>query len=557
MRIRSFIAICLAVILALSLAACGKNPEVVNPDNKPADSGATTTTAGETKQQDTTEVKEDDKYGGTASIVITGDVQSLIIAASQGGNDDCTIAMILFDFLTMYNPNTGEYEGRILESWEHNEDYTEWTMHVRPGIKWHDGVELTAEDIVFTSEYLANPDLDIYAGMQVESTEQYELVDKYTYKIKTEYPNTSVLAAWSTPLPKHIWENVDPSNFSKAKEGSAPIGCGPFKFVEYKVGEYIKFERFDDYWGGKPYLDTLYLRIIGDNSAAVAALESNQVDFVNVDATIAETMVNKEGISLFKGASGNVMRLYFNNEEPRFQDVRVRQAFAHLMQREVYCEQAMKGFADPAYSDWAPTDFYYLGDAYKKYDYNIDKACELLEEAGWKVGADGIREKDGERLEFEAFYSAAQAGTALLIMQPVFEQAGIKLIPKMPDDATLDEIWDTHNYTLMIMGTTMGPDPSRYSYIFGTADPTWNIMVYYDETVYNLFLQAMGALNEDEQKQLYQQIQTELANQLPNIPLWYRHTIYAINSKLRIEEATPVGYLHWKFLHYDKLYMMK
>ena len=510
--------------------------------------GETTATAGEAKA-------EEDRYGGTATFVIPTDPSDINFYASQGGNVDCQIAMTYSDWLTMYNPNTGVYEGRLLESWEHNEDATEWTMHVRQGVKWHDGVDLTAEDIVFTYEYLRNPNLDIVSTVEVNDKERYEIVDKYTYKVLTDEPNTAELADWFSPMPKHIWENVDPAGFSKAPEGTCAVQCGPYKMTEYKVGEYIRFDRFDDYYGGKPYLDTIYFRVIGDTTSAIAALESGQVDFVTVDATSAETVQGKPGIAIWKGASGNVNRLYFNMDDPRFQDVRVRQAIAHLMQREVYTAQAMRGYADPAYSDWAPTDFYYVGDAYAKYDYSIEKANALLDEAGWVKGSDGVREKDGQRLEFEMLYTstAAQAGTAMLIMQPSFEQAGIRIIPKMPDDATMSGLWDTHDFVMFDAGTTMGPDPSRYSYIFAIGKEN-NIMLYEEDDVTELFNKAAAAIDTEEQKKLYEQIQYELADDLCNLPLWYRHTVYAFNDKLNIEEAGTIGYVHFRFLHIEKIY---
>lgn len=549
----------LALLLACSIAfslLCSCAPQNDPDEQTPSDPSTGTPDTADTPNDSQSSDTSDDKYGGTASFVISGDPLNINYFASQGGNTDGQIMMATSDWLTLYNPDTGEYEPRLLESWEMSEDGKEWTMHVRPGVKWHDGEPLTAEDIVFTLELMANPDLDIVDSESSLIEETYEIVDELTYKVITEQPNVSELADWRNILPKHIWENVDPSNFSKAAEGYLMVGCGPFKMTEYKVGEYIRFDRFDDYYGGKPYLDTIYYRIIGDSTAAIAALESGQVNCVTVDATNAEQLLNKEGISVWQGPSGNVNRMYFNLTTPQFEDVRVRQAVAHLMQRDVYVSQAMRGFADPAYSDFAPTDFYYVDDPYAQYEFSVEKACELLDEAGWVPGSDGIREKDGVRLEFEALYTstAPQASAALLIMTPVFEQAGIKIIPKVPDEATLNELWDTHDFIFFNAGTTMGPDPMRYQYIFGT-EAAANIMMYESEEVKELFTQAMGEFDQDKQRELYEQIQYKLAEDVPNLPLWYRHTIYAHTNDLVIEDASPVGYVHFRFLHMEKLYM--
>ncbi len=556
-------------MIAAALSACAPRPEVTQEPAAPVESkeiapetteaespeeGREVSTEGETEAVD----PEAARYGGTATFVIASDPLNINYNASQGGNIDVQIMMATSDWLTLYNPNTGLYEGRILESWEQSDDSKVWTMKVRDGIKWHDGEPLTAEDVVFTFQYLSDPNLDILDGQPPTTDKVYEVVDRLTYTVTTPQANTSELAEWVNIIPKHIWENVDPANFSKAPEGRLMIGCGPFKMTEYKVGEYIRFDRFDDYYGGKPYLDTIYYRIIGDSTAANAALDSGQVDCVTVDATSAEQMLSNPNVAIWQGPSGNVNRLYFNLSVTHFQDVRVRKAFAHLMQREVYVEQAMRGFADPAYSDFAPTDFYYIADPYKQYDFNIEKAKALLEEAGYVMGDDGIYQKDGEKLEFEVYYTntAAQAGIAILIMTPVFQEAGIKLTPKIPDDATLNDLWNTHDYVLFNSGTTMGPDPMRYQWIFGTT-AVENIMLFENEEIKGLFQSAIASIDEAEVKSIYEQIQKKLADEVVNIPLWYRHTIYAHNKNLVIDEAVPVGYVHFRFLHMEKLYLTK
>ena len=561
-RINRIFTIFLAIsMIAGVLSACAPRTEATQEAEMPTENQTTVPDDSEAVPAEESEEAanpEAARYGGTASFVIPSDPLNINYFASQGGNTDVQIMMATSDWLTMYNPNTGEYEGRILESWTQSEDGKVWTMKVRDGIKWHDGEPLTAEDIIFTYELMSDPNLDVLDNQPVDSDKVYEVVDRLTYTVTTPEPNTSELSEWVTVLPKHIWENVDPANFSKAPEGRLMIGCGPFKMTEYKVGEYIRFDRFDDYWGGKPYLDTIYYRIIGDSTAANAALESGQVDCVTVDATNAEQMVENPDVSIWQGPSGNVNRLYFNLSNEHFQDVRVRQAIAHLMQRETYVEQAMRGFADPAYSDFAPTDFYYIDDPYKQYDFSIEKAKALLEEAGYVMGDDGIYAKDGEKLEFEFYYTsyAAQAGTAILIMTPAFQEAGIKITPKIPDDATLNDLWDTHDFTLFNSGTTMGPDPMRYQWIFSSVAED-NIMMYEDEEVKSLFSTAKATIDQAEVQSVYEEIQQKIAEDIPNIPLWYRHTVYAYNKNLVIDEAAPVGYVHFRFLHMEKLYLNK
>jgi len=520
---------------------------------------ATTTTAATTTAATTTAPKEDDKYGGTATFVIDADPMNINYHASAGGNTDCQIMITTGDLFCLWNEEKGEYEGRLIESWEHNEDYTVWTMHVRENAKWHDGVDVTAEDFKFTFDYLRSPDLDINSEYgAVETSEVIEVIDEHTYTVTTPEPNPNELSDWYTPLAKHVWENVDPGNFSKDPAGICMVGAGPYKMTEYKVGEYIRFDAFDDYWNGRPYIDTIYFRIIGDSTAALTALKSGQVDCFTVPQNIANQVTEDGNLYTWSGSAGNVLRFYMNLSKPEFQDKAVRQAFAHLMDRDTYVSSAMLGFADPAYNDFAPTDWYYAGNKFDKYEYSLDKAKEVLENAGWKVGADGIREKDGMRLSFKVIPSSSVPATetSLLIMTPEFKEAGIELILDIIDANAQTELWDTHDYDCFFGGTTMGPNPVRYQYIFAVGMPEGNIMMYHDPEMDAMFADAGSTFDEAGLIEKYDAIQQKLADDITNIPLWYRHTIYGLSNRLNIEDAGATGFVHFRFYHIEKAYIV-
>ncbi len=500
--------------------------------------------------------KDQEVNGGknVATFVLDSDPSNINYHAGSGSTPENHIISATNDRLTLYNDETGEYEPMLLESWEHNEDCTEWTMHLRKGVKWHDGVEFTAHDVAFTFEYMHDPNIDgrqtTYYG---DPNETIEVVDDYTYKIITDYPNPSApLARWTTVIPKHIWEKVDPSNFSKAKEGYLTVGLGPYKMVEYKVGEYIKFEAFDDYYGGKPKIDTIYYRIIGDKTAQIAALQSGQVDCLTIDATAAEEILENPNISIWQGNSGNITHLYMNNKREPFDDINVRKAITHLVNKESLVEQAMRGFAKPADSCFAPGDFYYNPDVVIKYEFSIEKAIELLEESGYTMGSDGVMEKNGHKLEFEVIVNTAETETAVLIMAQDFIKAGIKIQPKNVERSLLLSMWDTHDFDMLISAMTMGPDPIRYRQIYDY-NYDINIMQYESEKMSKLFADAASAIEENEKKEIYENIQRTKSEDAPSVELWYRDTIYAYNKDLVIDEAAPIGRAHFRFLKMHKL----
>lgn len=526
----------LIISLSLLFAACsssGPSSEGNNTDNGVGDGGEGNSSSSK----------------NVATFVLDNDPVNI----NYHAGDAALITMITHDWFALYNTETGEYEPRLLESWEHNEDYTEWTMKIRKGIKWHDGVEFTAHDMKFTNEYMHDPDLDIVATSSYgRDFETYEVIDDYTFKIITDEPNPNVISMWTMPMPKHIWEDVDPANFSKADEGYLTVGLGPYKMTEYKVGEYIKFEAFDEYYGGKPEIETIYYRIIGDKTAQIAALESGQIDVLTVDATAAEQILKNENLATWEGDSGNVAHLYMNNKREPFDDIRVRQAIAHLVNREPLVEQAMRGFAQPAYTSFAPTDFHFNPDVTEKYDFNVDKAIELLEEAGYSMGSDGIMEKDGEKLEFGVVPGFPEAETAILVLAQDFIKAGIKIEPRNLERNVITSLWDTHDYDMFISGMTMGPDPIRYRKIWDyKTEP--NITQYESDVTSDLFAQVAATFDENEQKEIYEEIQRQVSLDVPSVTLWYRDTIYAYNEELDISDVKPIGMAHFRFLHMENL----
>ncbi len=497
-------------------------------------------------------VPEEARFGGTMTYAMSADPLNINMFASAGNTIDGQIASAILDPLVIYSPEAGGYIGKLLESWEMTEDGKEWTMHVRPGMKWHDGQPITAEDVVFTLEYLRSPDIDIPSKSIVPPADEvYEVVDELTYKITTPYPNPNELAAWIYIYPKHIWKDVPPSNFSNAPEGRERIGSGPFKLEEYKAGEYLRFSRFDDYYEGRPYLDEVIYRIIPDRVAQVAALESGQVDVIFSSIAAVEPLMQNPAVKTFSAPSGNSTTLYMNTTQAPFDDILVRKAMLHAINREVLVQQVLRGFGEAVYSDFVPTDFYYYADAYKGYDCDAEKAKALLTEAGYTMGGDGYFEKDGKRLTVEL--STLAFDNSILIMTEDLKQAGIELTYKEVSQTEFSEIYGGANndYQALLSGRTLGPDPARYALLYAS---TPNFMRYEDPEIKALFDLATTSLDKKEVEETYVTIQKKLADLAYNMNLWHRFTIYAHSANLVIDEAIPAGNSFFFFYHMAKVY---
>lgn len=421
-RFTKIAALFICVLMMVSLfAACNKEE-------------ATTTTAATTTAATTTaaEVKEDDKYGGQMVFVLTGGPSSLnyFATADNPGYEMCH-NWIHRPLVVADSRVEGGYAPELAESWSYNEDQTVWTFNIRKDVYWHDGVQFTAHDVVFTEEYLAQEDI-LYGVYFIDPWGgKYEALDDFTLQITYDAPNSSVLGQLdmnNRPMPKHIFENVAPADYLTCEFASNPIGCGPFKFVEYKTDEYMLLEANEEYWAGRPYLDSLYVQFVPEATTQLSGLEAGDIDLIRPGAQYYGDVSAMENVNAYTIDCCGCNGLYFNHADGKLMsDKNLRQALEYLIQREIVVENMMNGVAYPAQSVFAPKVEGHTDDV-AKYEYSIEKAKECIEKSGYTMGSDGYYQKDGQRLTIEYSHTGGSGSTfeqiGLLIQQSA-KQAGI------------------------------------------------------------------------------------------------------------------------------------
>lgn len=504
---------------------------------------------------------EGSKYGGTAVFRIqTGPTYFIVHGAAD--NVSRQVSIFLNDHLVRLNLNN-EWEGFLAESWSISEDGLTYTFNLRQDAKWHDGVPITADDVIFTYELIMNEEACIpFREQQFIGGKpiRYEKVTDYQFKIILPEVFAPLFSYLIVPIPKHIWENVPASDYLAHSISEKYISSGPFKFVEYKTGEYLKFEAFEDYYKGRPYLDSVIFSIIPDWNSAAVALESGQIDFTSVLGDTFSRLEASDRMQTFKGPSGNVRFVALNNSVFPFDDVRVRKALSHLTNKEVMANQVMLGYAEPAYNFMVPSDMYYNEDVVVRYEYDVEKAKQLLADAGFTPGSDGVLEKDGKRMEFEVLFKSgdAQLEQAVLILQSDFNKAGIKLTPRGLEWSAIVNIIAViptrpRPYEAALAGNTLGPDPTKYRYVYQSASDSY--MEYINETVDQLFDAGDQEIDFEKRRQIYEELQTLITDDAPAIWLWYIQTLYGASPRLRLEEAELTGLEHLRFLKPGKIYI--
>lgn len=278
----------------------------------------------------------------------------------------------------------------LAESITYTGDNT-WEIKLRQGVKFHNGDELDAEAAKWSLEKQSR-----WQPLVPTDADNIKVVDKYTLTLTTRFPFGRVIESLAHPSYAMYSPKGDP--------GKTPIATGPFMLESYKQNEELVVVRNPDYWGEPPKLDKITFRFIPDNSSRLLALQSGDVDLiVSVPRENAAQVAAMDDVTLFQAEAAGYFALYFATKEqtPPYDlltDIRLRQAINYALDKEAIANQVYEGYAVPAKSLTPPIVAPAIDQGLQGFSYDPDKAAALLDEAGWTLGTDGIREKDGEKL---------------------------------------------------------------------------------------------------------------------------------------------------------------
>lgn len=342
---------------------------------------------------------QEPKRGGTAIIQMKGE-QRILNPALRASTGVYYITGKIVE--PLIDKSYDGYEPVLATEWSSSEDGLEITFKLREGVKWHDGEDFTCDDVSFTAMNMWKELLNYSTTLQ-QNLEAVDCPDPHTavFKYSKPMPMDLMLAAMPDlghPMPAHLYEGTD---ILKNEHNTAPVGTGPFKFVEYQRGQYVIAERNDDYWRGEeyPYLDRIVWRFITDSSAAAAALEAGEVHesgFIGVSMADVERLSEDDRFDVgTMGYENNVAHstVEFNHRNPILADLKVRQAIYHALDIDAAIETIMRGYAKPGRGPVPSTGGANYTDDVPTYPFDIEKAKAMLDEAGYPAGDDGVRFK--------------------------------------------------------------------------------------------------------------------------------------------------------------------
>ncbi|MGE5508238.1 MAG: peptide-binding protein [Chitinophagales bacterium] len=409
-----------------------------------------------------------------------------------------------------------------------------YTFKLNKKAKWHDGQPVTSEDVKFTWELIMNPKIEVVSRDGFDKITKIETPDPYTVKMYLKERVADWLLNWAQTqgsiVPKHILGKFKPEEITKGMDfARAPIGSGPFKFVEYKQGSYVVLEANKDYFGKGPFVQKVIYRLGFNSNTLLVALKTGEVDVAQVQPAQAEEAGKIARLALRKDPASTYAHITPDMRKPIFQDKRVRQALNYAIPRQLIVDKILRGIGQPAAGSMAPVMWAYNKNV-KPYPFDLNKAAKLLDEAGWKVGKDGIREKDGKPFHIEISTNAENATRTQIeqVLKEEWKKIGIDLEIKNYDGTTLfGDILENIKFDLILFAWVTGASPDEWTMYHSSQIPSptnqvgQNYSAYKNEEVDKLLAAGRATDDRKERIKIYGRIQEILSQDVPIFPIYY------------------------------------
>lgn len=487
------------------------------------------------------------KKGGTAVMATNANPLSWDVSKATWPTWEAVIH--LYDRLLNFDDKEQLQPGLAL-SWEVSTNGLEYLLKLRDGVTFHDGTPFDADAVKFNIQrHIDNPDSTWYTTYAPVA--RVDVIDKLTVNIvlKQVRPNFAYegLAQWGAA-------QVSPKAYAaqKGNYGNPPVGTGPFKFQSYEPGSIIKYVRNDAYWGGAPLHDGVHVRVIPEPSVQVTEIEAKTVDAILVSPKDVGELQGKGAVIEQRIAPGTSF-ISLNSSKPPTSELAVRQAIARAIDRDTIIKSVLYGYAEKSRAGVTKDSPFYNADV-PEVEYDPKAAGQILDEAGWKMGSGGFRERNGQRLTVNIF-STDFSGWGLYnqIIQEQIKAIGIdSKITSLEWNAYLDH-WRTNqgnwNVTYHQQGSIMAStSPIQASWV---PNSYWSITQLKDATDPELVkvrdqLQKLGdqfevELDPQKRKDIAKQAQMIFYQNQLSVWLWHEAVIHAILPRLKDYQLTHAG----------------
>lgn len=463
-----------------------------------------------------------------------------------------TVLSWIFDNLLDRDPRTMEDLPNLAKSWEISDDHLTYTFYLRDDVTFSDGVPLTAHDVKFTFDKVMDPMVDAphLRSYYVDIT-NCEVVDDYTVRFHCSKPyyRHLVMLGGVGIMPRHIYGEGD---FNNHPNNRKPIGSGMYTLETWETGQRIMLVRNPTYWGRKvkgwPYFDKITYTIIPNENTAFQVLSRGDLDFMSMQPELfmrrANTPKFKAQFNRFAYSRPAYNYIGWNLRKPMFSDKQTRLALTMFLDRELICNEIYYGQAIVVSSQFMPGSPEH-NNSLNPVPYDPEKAKQLLLEAGWKdSNGDGILDRNGIAFMFEVATTNQNplAEKILTIFKEELARAGITLIIRPMEWASLLERVDKREFDAILMGWSMPPDPDPYQVWHSSqAESGSNYIGFINEESDRLIEAARVSFNRQERIALYHRFQEILHEEQPYLFLLAPKVLAAGDKRIHGFRVYPFG----------------
>jgi peptide/nickel transport system substrate-binding protein len=499
--------------------------------------------------------------GGTYVEGVAGRPSYINPILCQYNQVDSDLVSLIFSGLTDINER-GEIVPALARDWDVSEDGLVYTFYLRRDVVWHDGEPFTADDVLFTvsamqdEDYQGAPELpELWRTVQAEKINDYTVIFTLQAPLATFLDYTTVGV-----LPEHLLSDVPASELVRDQFNVRPVGTGMFKISEVS-GDYVILEANPDYYGPEPLLSKMEFKFYPDYQSVFAAYQQGEVE--GISEVLPEDLPKvrqEEYLNLYTARLSGYTLIFLNLDLPIFQEREVRQALLWGIDRQRIIDQVLDGQGIVANSPIMPDSWAYNRDV-PDYDYDPRQASQMLTEAGWSdTDADGVREKEGMRLEFTLLTNKDPVRRQLIeeIARQLWD-VGVRVVPVVEDSTwVVNEALRPRNFEALLYSwgnLPSDPDPYLMWHSTQVGGDGQNYAGLNNIDIDQLLEQGRQSTDQAERARLYRDFQDLFADEVPSLLLYYPVYNYAVDEMVKGVQLSPMMDSSDRFRTVDQWYI--
>jgi len=460
------------------------------------------------------------------------------LLATDAGSSE--IAGFIFNALVKYDKHGKEIIGDLAESYEYKNDVT-LVFYLRHNVKWHDGEEFSADDVVFTYDLIHSPKVVTPYTSTFRMVKSVKALDKYTVEVVYKKPYFKALETWMMSLvPKHILENEE--NIMGSSFNTAPIGTGPYRLSKLEFSKNIELTAFEDYFEHKPYIEKISFHVIADPTTRFLMLKSKQIDIGSLEPMQLERQVKKKFFSNYQKIeqiSHSYTYLGFNLRNKKFQDKRVREALSLGIDRQELVDILFLGHGQICKGPFLPGGPAFNNEVQAPL-LDQEKARALLKEAGFN-------DKHPFEFEIATSNSSEVRPYAAQIIQHQLAKIGVVVnLRVMEWQAFLNMVVFPREFETVLLGwsLSLSPDPYLVWHSDNDKPGAFNFIAYKNKKVDGLIKEAEGLVDREKLAFVQQKIFKEIVNDNAYLFLYIPNSISVVDKSISPIEPTINGFWH-------------